>query len=369
VTKPSPARVPRRRTAARRDHSKIKTFRWTGTSLFILEQRALPHKTRYIPCRTHRDVARCIKDMAVRGAPAIGCVAAYGLALAARERNFRSVERLVAHLEKARVVLGATRPTAVNLFWALNRMQRLWGTSPLSPKGPKGLEAALAKEAVAIHREDLAACRRMGELGAKLLPKNAVVLTHCNAGALATAGYGTALGMVRAAFAQGKIKKVFVDETRPYLQGARLTAWEMHQEGIPYEVITDNMAGHLMKTEKISAVIVGADRIAANGDAANKIGTYSLSILAKHHKIPFYVVAPFSTVDMSMPTGQGIPIEERSTREVVFVGPTQIAPKGAKARHPGFDVTPAAHIAAIVTDRGVVRPVSAKNLARVAKSK
>jgi methylthioribose-1-phosphate isomerase len=329
----------------------ISPYRWRGDRLEVLEQRDLPRVVRWIPCRNHADVARAIRDMSVRGAPAIGNTAAFGLALAAMERRFPTTHALMVHLEKARRALAATRPTAVNLFWALDRMRARWAGFVGSPKE---LAAALAREAVAIHDEDLASCRRIGEAGARLLRRNAVVLTHCNAGALATAGYGTALGVIRAAFAAGKIKKVYVDETRPYLQGMRLTAWELAQEGIPYEIISDNMAGHLMKTEKIDAVIVGADHIAANGDAANKIGTYSLAVMAQHHGVDFYVAAPFSTVDPKTPSGDKIVIEERSSDEVLTIRGLALAPKGARARHPAFDVTPAGLITAIVTDRGVV---------------
>lgn len=341
----------------------VETFRWNGATLLVLEQRDLPHKTRYIPCRSHADAALCIRQMSVRGAPAIGCVAAYGLALASKEKRFKNWPEMKSFMQTAKTVLAATRPTAVNLFWALERMERVWTSfSPL-----QGFQTALAQrlaaEAQAIHQEDLAACRRIGGLGADLLPAQATVLTHCNAGALATAGYGTALGVVRSGFAAGKIKKVLVDETRPYLQGARLTAWELESEKIPYEVITDNMAGHLMKTEEVAAVIVGADRIAANGDTANKIGTYSLSILAKHHQVPFYVAAPLSTIDLKTASGDAIPIEERSSKEVTHWGATPLTPKGAKARHPAFDVTPSHHITAIVTDRGVARAPYGQSLA------
>ena len=296
-------------------------------------------------------MARTIRDMSIRGAPAIGCSAAFGLALAAQERSFKRLPDLTAHLEKARLCLGETRPTAVNLFWALDRMARLFKNPTI-----ENLPNALEREALAIHTEDLASCRAIGEAGARLLSKNAVVLTHCNAGALATAGYGTALGVIRSAHAQGKIKRVYVDETRPYLQGARLTAWELEQEGIPYEILTDNMAGHILKTEKVSAIIVGADRIAANGDTANKIGTYALAVLAKYHRVPFYVAAPFSTMDRGTPTGAGIPIEERSTDEVLKFRGHSIAPTGARARHPAFDVTPANLITALITERGVLKP-------------
>lgn len=289
--------------------------------------------------------------MSIRGAPAIGCAAAFGLTLAAQERVFKRPTDHIAFLEKARRVLGETRPTAVNLFWALERMARVY-------KNPatKDIFETLEQEALAIHAEDIASCHAIGDGGARLLPKNAVVLTHCNAGALATAGYGTALGVIRSAHAAGKIKRVYVDETRPYLQGARLTAWELAQEGIPYEIITDNMAGHIMKTEKVAAVVVGADRIAANGDTANKIGTYSLAILAQYHKVPFYVAAPFSTVDSKTSTGDRIPIEDRSIEEVVKFRGLSIAPKGARARHPAFDVTPAKLITSIITERGTFAP-------------
>ncbi|MBK6881133.1 MAG: S-methyl-5-thioribose-1-phosphate isomerase [Elusimicrobia bacterium] len=321
-------------------------FRWRGSRLEVLEQRDLPARVRWISCRTVDDVARAIRDMSIRGAPAIGCAAAFGLALAARAPGGARRDRL----EKARRRLAATRPTAVNLFGALERMARVWKTDS------RALSARLENEAVAIAAEDRAACRLIGDHGAGLLPPNTVVLTHCNAGALATAGYGTALGIVRSAHARGNIKKVYIDETRPYLQGARLTAWELARERIPYEILTDNAAAHILKTEKVDAVIVGADRIAANGDTANKIGTYALAIASRHHGVPFYVAAPASTIDPSTKTGDGIPIEERPAAEVLSFAGRRVAPAGARARHPAFDVTPAAFIAAIVTERGVVRP-------------
>jgi len=327
-------------------------YHWKPGRLSVLEQKDLPQRVRWIVCKNHRQVARCIQDMSIRGAPAIGCSAAFGLALVAREKPHRTPAQLVAHLELARKRLAATRPTAVNLFWALDRMAHVW------QKSTENLLARLENEAIAIHTEDLAGCRRMGDHGAPLLPKNAVVLTHCNAGALATAGYGTALGVIRSAHAQGKIKKVYVDETRPYWQGSRLTAWELAQEGIPYEILTDNMAAHIFKTEKVDAVIVGADRVARNGDVANKIGTYGLAILAHHHRVPFYVAAPFSTVDLKTKTGKDIPIEERSAREVLEFRGRRIAPANAQARHPAFDVTPAHLITALITDRGVMAPGS-----------
>jgi len=284
--------------------------------------------------------------MSIRGAPAIGCAAAFGFALAARARNGLRPRRL----ETARRRLAATRPTAVNLYWALERMARV------AAVGGNGLAARLEKEARAIAAEDVAACRRIGERGAALLPRNAVLLTHCNAGALATAGHGTALGIVRSAHARGIVRRVYVDETRPYLQGARLTAWELSRERIPYEIITDNAAAHLFKTEKIDAVIVGADRVARNGDTANKIGTYGLALLARHHGVPLYVAAPTSTLDRNCARGEDIPIEERSAEEVLTLAGRRLAPAGARARHPAFDVTPARLISALVTEAGVFRP-------------
>lgn len=280
-------------------------------------------------------MARAIRDMVVRGAPAIGCVAAYAVVLAARQKA----------LPKAFEGLLSARPTAVNLRWALERMRRVADVSQ-----------DLAREAMAIEEEDRRANARMGEHGAALLPHDAVMLTYCNTGSLATAGLGTAFGVLWTAHRQGKLKKVIASETRPYLQGSRLTAWELKQEKIPFELITDNMAAHMMKTEKIDGVIVGADRIAANGDTANKIGTYSLAVLARHHEVPFYVAAPTSTVDMRTATGAGIPIEERSVKEVTEIRGKAIAPPDVKARHPAFDVTPAELISAIITEKGVAKP-------------
>jgi methylthioribose-1-phosphate isomerase len=335
------------------------TFYWRSGAFYILNQLLLPHRVVYIPCRTHKDVAKAIKDMAVRGAPAIGVAAAFGMALAAREKKYASPQALAGGLFSAAATLAATRPTAVNLFWALERMKKIVNGFKES-RSAKSLPDLLLREAQQMFVDDIAINKKIGAYGARLLKKNSVVLTHCNAGALATAGYGTALGVIRSAHRQGKIKHVFVDETRPYLQGSRLTAWEMQQEKIPYLLITDNMAGHCMKTAGITAVIVGADRIAANGDTANKIGTYSLSILARHHRIPFYVAAPLSTIDGETKTGDDIIIEERSSREVLTINNKSIAPKGTVARHPGFDVTPADHITAIITEKGVFKPADIK---------
>ncbi len=340
----------------------VKTLYFSKNGLYVLEQRLLPGTTTYVRCATHKDVYRAIKDMSVRGAPAIGVAAAYGVALAAGEKHFRTAAQAKVFLLSAISFLSSSRPTAVNLFWALKRMGTVLEKEYASPVL---LQKALLKEAHAVYAEDIRINRAMGEYGARLIKKGSGILTHCNAGALATAGYGTALGVIRSAHRQGKVKRVYVDETRPYLQGARLTAWEMAQEKIPHVLITDNMAGHFMKTGVIDAVIVGADRVAANGDTANKIGTYSLAVLAKYHRIPLFVAAPTSTIDRDTPTGSHIVIEERSTEEVVYIGKKCIAPAGTKALHPAFDVTPAKLISAIITEHGIVRPVNARTIAAV----
>jgi methylthioribose-1-phosphate isomerase len=305
----------------------------------LLDQKALPVEERWLELETADAVAASIRDLTVRGAPAIGVAAAYGLAVEARRGANAARLRVAADL------LTRARPTAVNLAWAVARMSRRIG----SPA------AEVLAEAHAIRDEDEASCRRIGALGAPLIPHRARVLTHCNAGALATAGYGTALGVVRAAVESGNPISVFADETRPFLQGARLTAWELHRDGIPVTLLTDGMAGWLMQRGEIACVVVGADRIAANGDVANKIGTYALAVLAAHHRLPFYVAAPWSTVDLSTATGADIPIEERGSEEVVTLAGQRIAPIGVLARYPAFDVTPAALVTAIVTERGVVR--------------
>jgi len=327
---------------------KTRAFVWKNNCLLLLDQRVLPQRSAWISCRSWAQVAKGIRDMVVRGAPAIGCVAAYGLALAAREKKFASSQDQRAYLDRAFDGLLQARPTAVNLRWALERMRLRYDA--------KNLARALEAEALQIEEEDRESNRRIGENGAALLSPDSVALTHCNTGSLATAGLGTAFGVLWTAHRANRLRKVIACETRPYLQGARLTAWELQQEKIPFELITDSMAAHFMKTEKIDAVIVGADRIAANGDTANKIGTYSLAVLAEYHDIPFYVAAPLSTVDLSTATGKDIPIEERSAEEVTFVRGKSIAPKNTHARHPAFDVTPADLIAAIITDKGVVRP-------------
>ncbi|MBV8517916.1 MAG: S-methyl-5-thioribose-1-phosphate isomerase [Acidobacteria bacterium] len=313
----------------------VTPLRWEGGVLFLLDQRLLPREEIWVACRTANEVAASIATMVVRGAPAIGVAAAYGMALAAERGD---------DLDDAASTLKRARPTAVNLAWAVDRMLRA------SRAG-----ADLTREAELIHREDVEANMRIGRHGAQLLGERATVLTHCNAGALATAGYGTALGVIRAAIEGGKHVAVFADETRPYLQGARLTAWELQQDGIDVTLITDNMAGHFFQQNRFDAVIVGADRIAANGDTANKIGTYTVAVLAHAHDVPFYVAAPISTIDPDCPDGTAIPIEERSAQEVVEVFGSRVAPEGIAVRHPAFDVTPARLVSAIITDRGVLR--------------
>jgi len=310
----------------------VEPIRWHGDSLDLLDQRLLPEKLSYLKCTTAAEVAQAIRDMVVRGAPAIGCAAAFGVVLSKGSSEGFSV-------------LAASRPTAVNLFWALERMKKA-----------KDLKA----EAEAIFAEDLAANRAMGKLGAELIPQNARVMTHCNAGALATAGYGTALGVIRSA--KNKSISVFACETRPYLQGARLTAYELVQEGIPCTLITDSMAGHLMSRGEVDVVVVGADRIAANGDVANKIGTYALAVLAKRHGIPFYVAAPLSTFDPKIPDGSHIPIEERPAEEVTGYRGVRWAPEGVAVRNPAFDVTPAELVTGIICEKGVVLAPDRKKL-------
>ncbi len=340
----------------------IRPLKWTENALLLLDQRKLPLKEEWVECKSYEDVAKAIEDMVVRGAPAIGVVAAYGVVLGAKEVA-ESSENLMDFKARVELIinrLAATRPTAVNLFWALKRMRRI-----LEAGGSiEDVIAALETEAINIERQDVETNRKIGFFGAELLSSKEVILTHCNTGALATAGYGTALGVVRAAVESGKEVIVYVDETRPYLQGARLTAWELQQEGIPYYLITDNMAGWFMSLGEITCVIVGADRIARNGDTANKIGTYSLSVLAKEHNIPFYVAAPTSTFDLSIASGKEIPIEERSADEVIFCHckDCRIAPYGAKVKNPAFDVTPHENITGIITEKGVIHSPDEKKI-------
>lgn len=334
----------------------IETMRWLPEEkcLELLDQTRLPEETRYLKCKSFRDVAQAIRCLAVRGAPAIGAAAAYGLVLAAIEAGTCSRGELLTFVREAAGELAATRPTAVNLSWAAKRL--LSRLSTCEHVDAEKLRDALLEEAQAIYSEDIAGNLKMGEFGQELIPDGARILTHCNAGALATAGYGTALGVIRAACAAGKKVSVFADETRPLLQGARLTTWEMLQEGIPVTLITDGMAGYLMASGKVDLVIVGADRIASNGDVANKIGTYGLAVLAKEHRLPFYVAAPFSTIDLELAGGSDIPIEERDHIEVTWLAGRAVAPPGVQVWNPAFDVTPHRLVTAIITERGVVRP-------------
>lgn len=322
---------------------------WSEGAVRILDQKKLPAEERYYDYRDWREVARSIREMEVRGAPAIGITAAYGVALWAQHA---SREALSSQLDEVLAHFAATRPTAVNLFWALQRVATL--ARPLLAAGQLDqARAALLDDALLIHQEDIDACRAIGRFGEALIPDGATVLTHCNAGALATGGYGTALAPIRAAVEAGKRVRVFADETRPYLQGARLTAWELQKVGVEVELLTDNMAGYFFSKGEISLAITGADRIARNGDVANKIGTYTVAVLAKEHGVPLYVAAPTSTLDLSIPSGREIPIEERSSDEVVSIGGVRIAPPGVRARHPAFDVTPARLVRAILTERGI----------------
>ncbi len=337
----------------------LPTIEWREGKVIMIDQRKLPGEEIYIECRTHEDVAEAIEKMVIRGAPAIGVAAAFGLALGfSRIKDAAGAD---AEFDRISARLSRTRPTARNLFWALERMKAV--ETKLKGLPLDELKRKLIEEALAIEREDADINRRIGRFGADLVKDGDTVLTHCNAGGLATAAYGTAVGVIRAAFEQGRKIRVFADETRPFLQGARLTAWELEKLGVPYFVITDSMAGWMMKTGEISLAVVGADRIAANGDTANKIGTYSVAVLAKENGIPFYVAAPVSTFDFALETGDRIPIEERSPQEVKEINGQLITPPGARVRNPAFDVTPARLITAIITEKGVMRPPYEKTLA------
>ena len=327
-------------------------MRWSGGRLEMIDQRVLPAQLRYLSYDSAESVAGGIRDMVVRGAPAIGCAAAYGIALEAQRQRDATAPQFGAALERALAVLAASRPTAVNLFWALERMRAR--REAVASRPVREQAAALLELAHEILAEDVRVNRAMGEHGAALLPDGARVLTHCNAGALATAGHGTALGVIRSAVEAGKRISVIADETRPFLQGARLTAWEMVQEGIPVTLITDNMAGFMMSRGEVDAVIVGTDRVAANGDVANKIGTYMVAVLAQRHRIPFYVACPISTIDMQVADGAAIPIEERAAQEVTGFREAQWAAAGVAVRNPAFDITPAELVTALITERGVI---------------
>jgi len=349
----------------------IKTVEWTKEGVRLLDQRLLPNEEKYVTLYSHEEVAEAIKNMTVRGAPAIGVAAAMGLALGASQSVGTSVADLEFDFEYMCEVMAATRPTAVNLFWAIERMRGVVEKAKAEKvRDVEELKTRLVNETLAIFQEDIDSNRAIGRYGAELINDDSTVLTHCNAGALATAGdYGTALGVIRGAIDAGKRVAVIADETRPFLQGARLTAWELSKDNIPVTVITDNMAGHVMKQGKVDCVIVGADRIAANGDAANKIGTYMVAVLAKQHNIPFYVAAPISTVDLSTATGEDIPIEERDRREVTHMLDHQLTPEGVNVHNFAFDVTPNEFIAAIITDRGVARAPYNESLRTLATSR
>jgi methylthioribose-1-phosphate isomerase len=352
----------------------FKTIEWTEGGVRMIDQTKLPVSEVYVTCRNHEEVAEAIRTMVIRGAPAIGVAAAMGIALGVKQSKAASVNDLRAEFEKIAETISKTRPTAVNLFWAVARMRSDFEAALASKPSATDAEriaaakARLVEEAQRVLAEDISANEAMGRHGAELIPNSATVLTHCNAGALATGGYGTALGVIRAAVEAGKKVQVFADETRPFLQGARLTAWELAKDQIPVTLITDNMAGHFMKLGKIQAAIVGADRIAANGDVANKIGTYSVAVLAHENKIPFYVAAPLSTIDLSLESGDQIPIEERSPAEVTHWAGVQTAPDKIEARHPAFDVTPHRYVTAIVTERGVAREPYTETLQALFKS-
>ena len=347
----------------------IKTIEWTNDGVRMLDQRLLPTEEKYLMLRSYEEVADAIRKMAVRGAPAIGVSAAMGIALGASQSVGTSIPDLEDDFNYMCEVMSQTRPTAVNLFWAIERMRTAFKRERVLTDDVEVLKKKLVSEALAIFQEDLASNRAIGRHGAPLIPDGATVLTHCNAGALATAGdYGTALGVIRGARDAGKRVAVIADETRPFLQGLRLTAWELAQDNIPVTVITDNMAGHVMKGGQVDVVVVGADRIAANGDTANKIGTYMVAVLAKEHDIPFYVAAPISTLDLSLQSGEQIPIEERNSREITHMREQQLGPDGVAVHNPAFDITPNHLISAIITDRGVARAPFLESLKKLCEA-
>ena len=338
----------------------IRTIEWTDAGVVMLDQTRLPNEEIYHTYTDYSGVAEAIRAMIIRGAPAIGVAAAMGIALGVKKSSAKSIEELDQAFDDICDVIAGTRPTAVNLFWAVDRMKALYAS--VRPQGIEVIQRRLVEEAQRVYAEDIEANKKMGRLGQELIPDNARVLTHCNAGALATAGYGTALGVIRAAVEAGKEIQVFADETRPFLQGARLTAWELQKDGIPVTVITDNMAGYFMRKGDIDCVIVGADRIAANGDVANKIGTYSVAVLAKENNIPFFVAAPVSTIDMKIPDGSHILIEERNPDEVRKIQGVAVTPAGIPVANPAFDVTPARYVGAIITDLGIARTPLSESL-------
>jgi len=338
----------------------VKTIEWTSAGVVMIDQTKLPLQEVYVTCRTYQEVAEAIRSMVIRGAPAIGVAAAMGVALGVQAAPDKEMDTAI---ESICGTLAGTRPTAVNLFWALDRMKRAYES--VRDQDPEAIRQALIQEAQRIYREDIAINREIGRIGEPLIADSKTVLTHCNAGALATAGYGTALGVVRAAVEAGKRIHVMADETRPYLQGSRLTVWELEQDGIPATLITDSMAGHFLKSGRIGCVVVGADRIAANGDVANKIGTYTVAVLARENGVPFYVAAPISTLDLNLENGDQIPIEQRPAKEVTHLGEVAIAPGGTAVENPAFDVTPNRYISAIITERGLARPPYTESLRKL----
>lgn len=342
-------------------------IRWTDRGVVMLDQRLLPGEETFYTYTTYQDVAKAIREMVIRGAPAIGVAAAMGVALGVKESRAKSLAELEAEFPVILDTLAKTRPTAVDLFWALDRMKRRFTEVTARTSDVAQISAAIVEEAKAVHAEKRATDEAIGRFGAELMPREGYVMTQCNAGALATAGIGTALGVIQVAVEQGKKLHVYVPETRPYLQGARLTAWELHRSNIPLTLITDNMVGHFLKSGKVGAIVTGADRVAANGDAANKIGTYQIAVLAKENNVPFYIAAPISTFDLSIPTGDHIPIEERSSDEVTQIKGIRIAPD-VHAAHPAFDVTPNKYIAAIFTERGVARAPYTESLRALANA-
>ncbi len=345
----------------------LPTVAWRDDRVVMVDQRKLPRQEVYVEARTAREVARAIEKMVIRGAPAIGVAAAMGLALGVTRSRAKGSAALAAEFYRLCDLMAGTRPTAVNLFRAIDRIKGVFSEAVRAGRSPDEIGGMLVAEAGRIHDEDVAGCRALGGHGAALLPDEGRVLTHCNAGALATGGYGTALGVIRAAVEGGKRIAVYADETRPFLQGSRLTAWELLRDGIDTTVVTDGMAGSLFRGGKVDVVVVGADRIAANGDVANKIGTYTVAVLAREHDVPFYVAAPTSTIDLATADGDGIPIEERSAREVTHVGSSRVAAEGVGVWNPAFDVTPHRFVAGIVTERGICRPPYGESLAAVCR--
>ena len=342
----------------------LPTIDWQGDTIVMVDQRKLPVQELYVKCKSAPEVARAIRTMVIRGAPAIGVATAMGIALGMKRSTAKGTRQFAVEFQKTCDLMAGTRPTAVNLFWAIDRMKRVFAEGAQAGLSTDEISARLEQEARRIHDEDVLSCKALGGFGAAVVPDGARVLTHCNAGALATAGYGSALGVVRAAVEQGKKVTVIADETRPFLQGARLTAWELLRDGISTTVITESMAGPLMRSGDVDLVVVGADRIAANGDTANKIGTYTVAVLAHEHKIPFYVAAPISTIDLATPDGGHIPIEERAEREVTHIGTSRLTPEGARIRNLAFDVTPHRYITGIITEKGIFEPPYSESLKR-----